>query len=120
MNLSVQLSRPIAIGYRCSLGPIGKFRPQVFRDVPSLTPVLFQSRPITALDHKMADSIHNVTRPDPPARNQSSTLDQDFVRQQVDKQHQGNFHSSSLKNSEVTMVSGSSVNRTALHPGGVL
>ena len=39
-------------------------------------------------------------------------LEQDFIRQQIAKQQKGNFHSTSLK-----MVS--SVNKTALHPGGV-
>ncbi|KAG9620500.1 ATP-utilizing phosphoenolpyruvate carboxykinase, partial [Aureobasidium melanogenum] len=40
-------------------------------------------------------------------------LQQDYIRQQIAKQQKGNFHSSSLK-----MVS-NSVNKTALHPGGV-
>ena len=38
----------------------------------------------------------------------------DFVQQQVAKQRNNNYHSTSLK----TMVA-TSVNRTALHPGGV-
>jgi phosphoenolpyruvate carboxykinase (ATP) len=37
----------------------------------------------------------------------------DFIRQQVAKQRSSNYHSSSLK-----MIT-QSVNRTALHPGGV-
>ena len=40
-------------------------------------------------------------------------LHSDFIRQQVAKQKQNNYHSSSLK-----MIT-QSVNRTALHPGGV-
>lgn len=37
----------------------------------------------------------------------------DFIRQQIAKQQYNNYHSSSLK-----MIA-KSVNRTALHPGGV-
>lgn len=40
-------------------------------------------------------------------------LEQDYIRQQIAKQQKGNFHSTSLK-----MVA-DSVNKTALHPGGV-
>jgi len=48
-----------------------------------------------------------------PVRSYSpAPLEQDFLRQQIAKQQKGNFHSTSLK-----MVS--SVNKTALHPGGV-
>lgn len=51
----------------------------------------------------------------PPIRRSSpGPLSADFVQQQVAKQQHSNYHSTSLKN----MVS-TSVNRTALHPGGV-
>ena len=63
----------------------------------------------------MSTSEANKDQPRP----QSSALNQDFVRQQVKKQEEHNFHSSSLKSSQTTMVAGSSVNKTALHPGGV-
>lgn len=38
----------------------------------------------------------------------------DFVQQQIAKQRNNNYHSTSLRNMVAT-----SVNRTALHPGGV-
>lgn len=41
-----------------------------------------------------------------------------FLSEQISKQQRSNFHSSSLKSSSVTMVA-NSVNKTALHPGGV-
>ena len=49
----------------------------------------------------------------------SAKLNADWVKQQMEKQQQGNFHSSSLKKLGPSMASASSVNRTALHPGGV-
>ena len=48
-------------------------------------------------------------RPDSPG-----PLYSDFVQQQIAKQRNNNYHSTSLR----TMVA-TSVNRTALHPGGV-
>lgn len=42
-------------------------------------------------------------------------LAEDFARQQVAKQRNSNYHSTSLRK----MVATTSVNRTALHPGGV-
>lgn len=42
----------------------------------------------------------------------------DYVKQNVQKQQRSNFHSSSLKHSELTMAA-ERVNKTALHPGGV-
>ena len=51
----------------------------------------------------------------PPNRPSSpGFLNSDFFQQQVAKQRNNNYHSTSLRN----MVA-SSVNRTALHPGGV-
>lgn len=67
----------------------------------------------------MADLNLKSAHSDPIERPSSSALTRDFVRQQNEKQDQGNFHSSSLKKSQVTMVSGSTVNKTNLHPGGV-
>ena len=55
----------------------------------------------------------------PEVERRTSALNVDFVKQQVNKPQQGNFHSSSLKSSSTTMISGDSVNRTALHPGGI-
>jgi hypothetical protein len=46
------------------------------------------------------------------ARPLSPGVGEDFARQQVNKQQKNNFHSSSLKNM--------SVNKTSLHPSGVL
>lgn len=55
------------------------------------------------------------TKIDPPFRPSSpGVLAQDFARQQIQKQQNNNFHSTSLK-----MVAPQSVNKTALHPGGV-
>ena len=52
----------------------------------------------------------------PPIRPTSpGPLSSDFGRQAISKQQNSNYHSSSLKQ---TMVS-NSVNKTALHPGGV-
>jgi len=55
----------------------------------------------------------------PPLRSQSpGPLAEDFTRQQIFKQSRGNFHSSSLTSSILTMVS-NTVNKTALHPSGI-
>lgn len=51
----------------------------------------------------------------PPARPDSpGPLAADFFQQQLAKQRNNNYHSTSLRNMVAT-----SVNRTALHPGGV-
>lgn len=51
----------------------------------------------------------------PPARpSDPGPLSNDFAQQQIAKQRNNNYHSSSLRNMVAT-----SVNRTALHPGGV-
>ena len=51
----------------------------------------------------------------PPGRPASpGPLAVDFFQQQVAKQRNNNYHSTSLRNMVAT-----SVNRTALHPGGV-
>lgn len=50
----------------------------------------------------------------PPRRRSSRPLSVDFFQQQIARQQRSNYHSTSLKN----MVA-NSVNRTALHPGGV-
>ncbi|OCK73303.1 phosphoenolpyruvate carboxykinase [Lepidopterella palustris CBS 459.81] len=56
----------------------------------------------------------------PPIRTQSpAPLAQDFVRQQVAKQQRTNFHSTSLKTVVPSIMVANSVNKTALHPGGV-
>ena len=57
-----------------------------------------------------ASSVHI-----PPRRPSPGPLSVDFQQQQIIKQQHSNYHSTSLKN----MVSAASVNRTALHPGGV-
>lgn len=51
----------------------------------------------------------------PPGRSASpGPLATDFLQQQVAKQRNNNYHSTSLRNMVAT-----SVNRTALHPGGI-
>jgi phosphoenolpyruvate carboxykinase (ATP) len=50
----------------------------------------------------------------PPRPSDPGPLASDFVQQQIARQRNNNYHSTSLRN----MVA-SSVNRTALHPGGV-
>ncbi|KAF2092506.1 hypothetical protein NA57DRAFT_69719 [Rhizodiscina lignyota] len=45
-------------------------------------------------------------------------LQEDFARQQISKQQRSNFHSSSLTTS-LSAMNINSVNKTALHPGGV-
>lgn len=60
------------------------------------------------------------SRPAAPVRSFTPGLpdsSNDFLREQVQKQQRSNFHSTSL-NKSVTMVA-NSVNKTALHPGGV-
>jgi len=60
------------------------------------------------------------TRPAPPIRAFTPGLpdtSNDFLNEQVSKQQKSNFHSTSL-NKAVNMVA-NSVNKTALHPGGV-
>jgi hypothetical protein len=55
----------------------------------------------------------------PPFRTSSSgPLAEDFARQQELKQQRGNFHSTSLTSSVITMVA-NAVNKTGLHPAGV-
>jgi phosphoenolpyruvate carboxykinase (ATP) len=55
----------------------------------------------------------------PPLRSPSpGPLAEDFARQQIFKQSRGNFHSSSLTSSIITMVA-NNVNKTALHPSGI-
>jgi phosphoenolpyruvate carboxykinase (ATP) len=55
----------------------------------------------------------------PPFRTTSSgPLAEDFARQQELKQQRGNFHSTSLTSSVITMVA-NAVNKTGLHPAGV-
>lgn len=59
-------------------------------------------------------------RPAPPIRSYTPgppDTSNDFLKEQISKQQKSNFHSTSL-NKAVTMVA-NSVNRTALHPGGV-
>jgi phosphoenolpyruvate carboxykinase (ATP) len=46
------------------------------------------------------------------------SLAEDYIYQQVQKQQQGNFHSTSLTSSVTTMVV-NAVNKTGLHPAGV-
>jgi hypothetical protein len=57
-----------------------------------------------------AENIH-IPR---PSRPEPGPLYSDFFEQQVAKQRNNNYHSTSLRNMVAT-----SVNRTALHPGGV-
>lgn len=42
----------------------------------------------------------------------------DFIKEQINKQQKNNFHSTSLNKSLLPMAA-PSVNKTALHPGGV-
>lgn len=58
-------------------------------------------------------SAENIHIP-PAPRHESGPLYSDFVQQQIAKQRNNNYHSTSLVNMVAT-----SVNRTALHPGGV-
>lgn len=58
-------------------------------------------------------SSQNIHIPPGPPR-ESGPLYSDFFEQQVAKQRNNNYHSTSLANMVAT-----SVNRTALHPGGV-
>lgn len=58
-------------------------------------------------------SAENIHIP-PGIPSESGPLYSDFVEQQVAKQRNNNYHSTSLINMVAT-----SVNRTALHPGGV-
>lgn len=58
-------------------------------------------------------SAENIHIPPAPQR-ESGPLCTDFVQQQIAKQRNNNYHSTSLVNMVAT-----SVNRTALHPGGV-
>ncbi|KAL9057694.1 MAG: hypothetical protein Q9162_002168 [Coniocarpon cinnabarinum] len=67
----------------------------------------------------MSQAMSGTTNKEAEPRTQASALQDDFIRQQATKQEQGNFHSSSLRSSAPTMVSGSSVNRTSLYPSGV-
>lgn len=65
----------------------------------------------------MAQAFKESQRP--PVRPYSpAPLAEDFARQQVSKQQRSNFHSSSLRRLPSNMVA-HSVNKTALHPGGV-
>lgn len=57
-----------------------------------------------------AENIHIP----PGIPSESGPLHSDFFEQQVAKQRNNNYHSTSLVNMVAT-----SVNRTALHPGGV-
>jgi len=62
-----------------------------------------------------------LNRPAPPVRQVTATspgASSNFVQEQIQKQQKGNFHSSSLSSSIVTMVA-DNVNKTALHPSGV-
>ena len=73
------------------------------------------------MSDKKADP--QITRPPPPLRTFTPgppTSANDFLREQISKQQKSNFHSSSLNHAvtQVGMVS-QSVNKTALHPGGV-
>lgn len=58
-------------------------------------------------------SAENIHIPPAPSR-ESGPLYSDFAEQQIAKQRNNNYHSTSLVNMVAT-----SVNRTALHPGGV-
>lgn len=58
-------------------------------------------------------STENIHIP-PGIPSESGPLHSDFFEQQVAKQRNNNYHSTSLVNMVAT-----SVNRTALHPGGV-
>ena len=58
-------------------------------------------------------SAENIHIPPAPST-ESGPLHSDFVEQQIAKQRNNNYHSTSLNNMVAT-----SVNRTALHPGGV-
>ena len=58
-------------------------------------------------------SAENIHIP-PGIPSESGPLHSDFFEQQVAKQRNNNYHSTSLVNMVAT-----SVNRTALHPGGV-
>ncbi|TKX18454.1 phosphoenolpyruvate carboxykinase [Elsinoe australis] len=64
------------------------------------------------------NTVDNAQSSNPPKRSVSPgpVLEQDFVRQQVQKQQKNNFHSTALK--QLNMVS-QTVNKTALHPGGI-
>ena len=64
-------------------------------------------------NHRIMASSQNIHIPPGPPR-ESGPLYSDFFEQQVAKQRNNNYHSTSLANMVAT-----SVNRTALHPGGV-
>lgn len=55
--------------------------------------------------------------PNPRPLTPGPVLEQDFIRQQIDKQHKNNFHSTALK--RTLSMAAPNVNKTALHPGGV-
>lgn len=71
--------------------------------------------------HTSSSSPSSSSRPSsaPKKRDVSPApaLHQDFVRQQIEKQHDNNFHSTSLRLLHTTMIS--TVNKTNLHPGGI-
>lgn len=63
-----------------------------------------------------------AARPAPPVRAYTpgppDPVLNDFLSEQVSKQQKNNFHSSSLTSGSITMAA-NTVNKTALHPGGV-
>ncbi|KAI7060885.1 Phosphoenolpyruvate carboxykinase, partial [Hortaea werneckii] len=61
------------------------------------------------------------SRPAPPVRSFTPGPpdgSNNFLSEQISKQQKNNFHSTSLTSGPIKMV-GNSVNKTALHPGGV-
>lgn len=79
------------------------------------SPVVYCGENTWVLEPQTAvmSSAENIHIP-PGIPSESGPLYSDFVEQQVAKQRNNNYHSTSLINMVAT-----SVNRTALHPGGV-
>lgn len=80
-----------------------------------------QDYPRTVLSILPSASDMAGTKGDGPPLYRTSSpapLVEDFARQQVSKQQRSNFNSSSLTHS-LSAMNVSSVNKTALHPGGV-
>lgn len=82
-----------------------------------LSPDIFRATVEKQTSHTWSNSImapaENINIP-PGAPSEPGPLYSDFFQQQVAKQRNNNYHSTSLRNMVAT-----SVNRTALHPGGV-